>query len=805
MMGVAVTALTLALGAPASTTELLRELDRLGSTARVLYVAAHPDDENTRMIAGLTMERNAEVAYLSLTRGSGGQNRIGTEQGDLLGVLRTGELLSAREIDGGLQFFTRARDFGYSKRVEETLATWDEEAVLADVMQVVETFQPDVIVTRFRETGNTHGHHLASAVLARRAVERLAASDGAWTPRRVVLDIPTWRGEAEDAEFELTIGGFDPVRGQTVGEVAARSRSQHRSQGFGMAPTREHRLEQFKRVWGEPAQRDLLEGVEHGWSRLGDDGTIETSLSRARAAFEPDAPWKMVPALLEARAAMSKLDSSPRVREQLRRADALIARASGLFVRAHVEEDGRAGGASVSVNVEVANRADRRVRVRAVNVDGASLVRVDAPVEAGAPHREQVEAVMPEGPPTATPWLWTEEAPTALAPDGVAERSLVISPQGPVPMTASVSLEVDGQPLEVSVPVERVWVDRSVGERAARFERLPAVTATPVQAVRLMPSGREQAMTFELRRHGADASAQVAFRAPEGWKVVPAEVELTGPVETVVVKVTAPAADAEPFEMRPLQLRSDGSVEALHRLDVVDYPHIERARVLRPSVVRWVPLDLEVPRARVGYVPGAGGEVAALLAEVGVDIRTLTETEVADADFAGLDVVLLGVRAFNVHPTLPAARERLFDWVKQGGRLVVQYNTNNWFDGLDFDLGPGTLKVGKARVTDETARVRPLVRRHPIWRSPHRLGDEIWSGWVQERGLYFAETWDDGWTELIELADDGEDLQRGALLVKRHGEGDVVFTALSFFRQLPAGVPGAYRLFINLLAHDRTN
>jgi LmbE family N-acetylglucosaminyl deacetylase len=785
----------------ASSTELLRELDRLGSTARVLYVAAHPDDENTRMIAGLTVERSVDVAYLSLTRGSGGQNRIGTEQGDLLGVLRSGELLSAREIDGGRQFFTRARDFGYSKRVEETLATWDEEAVLADIMQVIQSFRPDVVVTRFRETGNTHGHHLASAVLARRAVERLAREEGAWVPKRVVLDIPTWRGDAEDAEFELTIGAFDPVRGLTTGEIAAASRSQHRSQGFGMAPDRDAHVEQLKHVWGDRAETDLLEGIEGGWERLGDDGTVARALQRAKDDFVPTRPWAVLDALIEAQAAMAELPDRPRVRDHREDLGTLIIRAAGLFIRAHVDAEGSSAGATVPVQVEVANRAGRDVRVRAVQVAGRGRHPVDESVEARAPWREKFEVRMLEGPPTATPWLW---AARRGAEAGAVAETWAVAPRGPLAMMVDVELTVDGRAVTASVPVRRVWVDRSTGERAARFERLPAATATPVQDVRLMPSGRERAVTYEIRRHDDvdDGPARVRFDVPAGWAVSPAEVDVTEAETTVVVSVRAPAPDAPPFELRPTREANDGR-EPLLRHDVVDYPHIERTQVLRPSVVRWVPLDLEVPDLRVGYVPGAGDEVAELLAEVGLNVRTLTETEVAEADFAGIDVVLLGVRAFNVHPTLPAARERIFDWVKQGGRLVVQYNTNNWFDALEYDLGPGTLQVGKGRVTDETAHVKRLSKKHPIWRSPHRIGDDAWSGWVQERGLYFAETWDDEWTPLVELADPGEAPQRGALLVKQHGDGDVVFTGLSFFRQLPAGVPGAYRLFINLLAHDR--
>jgi len=783
-------------GAPASTSNLLSELDQLGTTARVLYVAAHPDDENTRLISALTLERNMEVAYLSLTRGSGGQNRIGNEQGDLLGVLRTGELLAARGIDGGRQFFTRARDFGYSKSARETLETWDRERVLDDICAVLREFRPDVVITRFRETGRTHGHHLASAVLARAAVERLE-EEGGWRPKRLVLNVPTWRGPAEGVDFEMTVGAWDAVRGATVGEVAARSRSQHRSQGFGMAPSRERRVEPFEHVWGERAADDVLDGVVLGWARFGESG-VEPALAAAKRAFRPREPHAMVPELFDARAAVAALSDMPRSSERIEQLERLIVRASGVFVRAATKAPGAAPGAAVELEFEVANRAGVDLRVAAFTPPGGrrepvvSDGRGAVPVAAGEPWRETVKFEVPAGPPTATPWLHP----------GSVDReteSTFTAPTGPT-LDASVELELGERKLTLTVPVRRVWVDRSQGEREARFERLPRVTATPVQSVRLMPKGEAESVTFELVRHGP-GPAEVQFTGPEGWKFSPQSVALDRERRSITVRAEPPSPSADPLELVPYVRTEAGRTSAM-RLDVVDHSHVERTLALRPSLVRWVPLDLEVPDVRIGYIPGAGDRVADLLAEVGLSVRELTETEVAEADFGGLDVVMTGVRAFNVHPTLKEARERIFDWVNQGGRFVVQYNTNNWFDELDLDLGPGTLRVGSDRVTDETAPVRRLAPDRAVWRDPHRLDETVWTGWIQERGLYFAEAWDDEWTPLIEVADPGEAPLRGALLEKRHGDGWVVYTGLSFFRQLPAGVPGAYRLLVNLLAHE---
>ncbi len=775
-------------------------LDQLANTTRVLYVAAHPDDENTRLIAYLTRIRRVEVAYLSLTRGSGGQNRIGTEQSDLLGVLRTGELLSARSVDGARQFFTRARDFGYSKSSSETLEVWDADAVVADAVHVIRTFRPDVVVTRFRETGRTHGHHLASAAIARRAVEAAARPDGSgldpWTVKRLIVNVPTWRGRDPDTDFEMEVNAFDARLGESVGEIAARSRSRHRSQAFGSAGDRRPRTEAFSNVWGDEAKADLLEGVPPGWSRFKKSKAVDKCLRRLREAQLGSLDF--LASAHETVAELERLPDVPRVKDARERLTRVALAASGVFIRATTEVDGVAPGEMVPIRLEVTSRRHPRIVLRSYAVDESEPVPVAAALSVGEPWTQEVAVRMTDGSPTASPWLTEVSTPGAyVAPD----RNTVILSRGPDPITVTFVLQTPKGSFSETVPVLHQWVDPSSGEHLSQLARLPLVTVTPAESVRLLPRGREAAVTFELHAHGAAPRTRIAFDAPAGWKVQPSSVEAPrerGQRRQVTVRVAPPKPDASPFVLRPHVVR-EGQTTPASRLDVVAHPHIERALVVRPSHVRWVPLDLKLTSARVAYVPGAGDRVAELMAEAGLRVRAWTDADLKELDLTDTDVLLLGIRAFNVRPRLVEARERIFRWVEQGGRLVIQYNTNSWFDGLEYDVGPGTLKLGRGRVTDETAEVRILEPSHPVLQTPNRIDGSDWAGWVQERGLYFAESWDEDYVPVVEMADPAGSPERGALLVKRYGRGTVVYTGLSFFRQLPAGVPGAYRLLANLL------
>jgi LmbE family N-acetylglucosaminyl deacetylase len=873
-------------GAPALAEEVVMDaarlahaLDRLSNTGRVLYVAAHPDDENTRLLAYLTNARHVNAAYLSMTRGGGGQNLIGREQETLLDVLRTQELLAARQLDGAQQRFTRMRDFGYSKTAAETLSIWGHDEALADVVFALRSFQPDVVVTRFDEQPPNHGHHTASASLAREAFaaaadptrfpEQLANGLRVWQPKRLVYNLPTWRDiPTPPNALQMDIGGYDPRLGLSYGELSARSRSQHKSQGFGAAAERGALLERFVPVAGEPARADLLDGVEQSWQRYGAPGrAVADALKQARQALHRDHPERAVAGLLAARRALAALpQADPRVTDARREAEQLALHASGLFVRAKASEARCVPGGSVPVAVEVVARRPAAIGLRRIvlpdgsTVSGtAALAAVPAglgpaqpaaasgaqlaaaplaaarpaltglgPVSAPPAVATDASAVTPAPPnaeqavqpllpnekhewsgalrcpasaPIAGPyWLRTPPLPGQFVVRDVRELA---DPEGSPPLSTAIELELEGEAIAVSAPVVFSWTDRVHGERERRVIVAPPATVTPSRDAILFPNHKRAQLSLRVRAGAAEVSGRVSLELPAGYTAEPREqpVNLIKTGDEVVVDFTlsvapgAAAGSAKPVFEQAGQRFS-------YREDVVDYPHVPMQVVLQPVHVRLTPLKLAAPRGLIGYVEGPGDTIAADLAHVGAQLELLSDAQLLQGELDRFAAIVLGVRAHNTRDVLRAAHPRLMRYVERGGTLVVQYVTRSTLSPLDLPIGPYPFEIGRGRVTDESASVRLLEPAHPILRTPHRIEPADFEGWIQERGLYFADSWNERYTPLLELADPGEAPQRGALLVARHGRGRFVYTGLSFFRQLPAGVPGAYRLLVNALARE---
>ncbi|MEM1024464.1 MAG: PIG-L family deacetylase [Myxococcota bacterium] len=787
--------LTLLLATASDPATLKFELERLRSTQRVLYVAAHPDDENTRLLAYLTGGRGIEAAYLSLTRGGGGQNVIGDEQGGLLSVLRTEELLAARRIDGARQFFTRARDFGYSKTSEETLRIWSERQVVADAVRVVRGFRPDVIITRFRPKGRTHGHHLASARIAQLAFE-LAADPSygetalpPWKATRILVNVPRWRNDDDVGDFALDVSGWSALRGQSHPEVAALSRSMHRSQAFGSAPRRGPQLEYFEHTFGERAEKDPLEGVPAGWARFEGGEQVDAALAAASAAlgFEPS---EALPELMVARAALNELNVElPRVRDGLGALDEIIISALGAWVRVEAPSRVLTGGSTVPLVLRVLQHRGPELQVTAVQAGGRREL-LEAPILAlGEAFEYGFERSFAAGDGVPA-WLLEPETSGSYRLSESADPNLAEDP-----LTASIELAIRGERLKVRRPVVYPWVDRTFGEREDPVAALPTVVAQPSSEV--VWARGSATVEWTVGRTGAELQTRVQVDAPSGWAVSPGfrDVDLQDAEQARVRFTIRPPEGTEPSDLQ--LVTSTG--ESLFARRTLAYPHIRPRTILQPSTVRVAPVEVERVKARVGYLMGSGDRVPQALKGLGVEVAILDDEMLRRRRFDGLDVIILGVRAHNVRSEVTAAEPALFDWVKKGGRLIVQYNTNSWYSKLEAQLGPKSIGVDRTRVTNEESPVRILEPEHPFLASPHRIGPPDFRGWVQERGLYFAHEWDEAWTPLLELEDPQESPTQGSLLVLRHGKGHVVFTGLSFFRQLPAGVPGAARLFLNLL------
>jgi len=800
---------------PMDAAKLAHALDRLAGTARVLYVAAHPDDENTRLLAYLANGRHVTAAYLSMTRGGGGQNLIGSEQDALLDSIRTHELLAARAIDGAEQRFTRMRDFGYSKTAAETLATWGHDAALGDVVLAIRAFQPDVIVTRFDERPPNHGHHMASAILAKEAFS--AAADPArfpehgkagfspWQAKRIVYNVPHWRDLTREPlpadAISLDVGRYDPRFGLSYGELAARSRSQHKSQGFGIIGERGELIERFIHVAGVQAKSDLLEGVVLDWSRFGAAGEVfDAGLLEARKNLHRDHPARALPGLLKAYGALASLPDGPRKRDARGSLAEIIATASGVFVRATGERPAVAPGSELPVKLELVARGTRAsvALLRAWLSDGTLLAH-QAKLE---PNRVLVlpaKLKVPANTVISVPhWL---AARTTEAGNDPRELAVRTEPLGPAPLSLQLELELDDRRVVLDRSVVYSWNDRVHGERVRPVLVMPPATVTPARQSVMLPNGRAASVALRVRASEGPVEGTVDLGLPAGWTATPAsqpvKLARAGDESVVSFSVKAPRGGAG-LEVEP-GITVAGTRYAF-REDVIDYPHVPLQVVLQKSSLKLAPVKLTLPQGLVGYIAGPGDTVAGDLAHVGVRIEAIDDDALQSADLGKYAAIMLGVRAYNTRSALRGGHERLMRYVERGGVVVVQYNTSTPNAQLDVPIGPYPLKLGRGRVTDENAPVRPHGKSpHALLAAPNRIGDADWAGWVQERGLYFAESYDERYVPVLELADPQEQAQLGSLLVARHGKGRYVYTGLAFFRQLPAGVPGAYRLLVNLL------
>lgn len=799
--------------AAASAGEVWRTLEKLRVLGSVLYIAAHPDDENTALLAYFARGRHLRTAYLSLTRGEGGQNLIGPEQAPLLGVIRTQELLAARAIDGAEQFFTRAVDFGYSKSAEETLSVWGRDEVLADVVRVMRTFKPDVVITRFPAGGDAgHGHHTASAILAAEAFA--AAGDparfaeqvkdlGTWRPRRLFWN--SWRPQTEGRTAEmprlltLDLGVFDPVRGESFAELAARARSMHKSQGFGAAPRRGALPNYLEQLAGERAQKDPLEWIDTTWGRVPGGKTVDAALVEAQKAFDVRNPAAVVPALLAARRAMAGLPADHWVAVKRREIDELILAASGVWVEATAEQRSVAPGDTLSVAATVVNRGPLPVVLRGVGMTGAELLPRGEVLPANQPVEIPLPVTVPEDTPVSAPeWLRQPPLPGLYR----VEPATGIEGAPRPPLVARFFLVFDGEELAVTVPVMHRSVDPVRGERVRAVAVLPPVTAAMENGVVVFSSGAPRSVQVRVTAMRA-ARGVLRVQPPPGWRREPEVLpfSLAAPGQEAVLQVTMTPPSGPSRGVARLEVEVDGQRSSWRSFEL-DYDHLPPTTVVLPADVTLVYEPVQIAGRRVGYVMGAGDEVPGVLRQLGYEVTLLSDADLESGELRGFDVIVTGVRAYNTRPRLGTAQRRLMAYVEGGGTLVVQYNTSR---GLVTDaLGPYPLTLGRDRVTVEDAPVTLLVPDHPVLAKPNAITRADFDGWVQERGLYFPAAWDLRYDAPLAMQDPGEKALTGGLLVARHGQGTYIYTPMAFFRQLPAGVPGALRLFANLLAGGRS-
>ncbi|HYY99446.1 MAG TPA: PIG-L family deacetylase [Pyrinomonadaceae bacterium] len=808
-----------ALGDAADTEAALRKLQVTGS---VLYVGAHPDDENTALLAYLARGRGARTAYLSLTRGDGGQNLLGTEKGELLGVVRTQELLAARRVDGAEQFFTRAVDFGFTKSPEETFRFWGHDEVLADVVWVIRRFRPDVIITRFPTTGEGgHGQHTASAILAGEAFD--AAGDPSrfpeqlkyvepWKPKRLLWNAfnfrPGERPKDADKMPSADVGAYDPLLGKSYTEIAAESRTMHKSQGQGTPERRGPAPNYFALIKGEPASKDIFEGVDMTWRRVAGGEQVGLLLEEAARKYDASNPPAVLPVLVRAYALLSNMETSktpadPIVFEKRRELGEVIRACAGLWIEAVASDPYVTPGGEVKVTTTLVNRSDFPLKLESVGVSSAGADVRREELKNNQPLTRETVRRVPQGADYSQPYWLREEPRGALF--SVSERSLVGAPENAPPLDVPVSI-VAGESNDVlsfDAPVLYRWTDRVRGDLYRTVAVVPEVTVNLEERTLVFPDRAAKRVRVTLKNNaGTDASGAVRLKLPAGWSASPAEVPVTlkgrGEEFRADFEVTPPQGGG----VATLAAEFDSGGKTFTRgMTEINYPHIPAQTLFPVAEARLVRVDLRRGGGggRVAYVMGSGDEVPEALRQVGYDVTLLSDEDLAGADFSKFDALITGVRAYNTRAALRQNQRRLLEYVERGGTLVVQYNTpDRTLEGAQ--LGPYPFKLTQDRVTDETAAINVLAPTDALMNSPNRITAEDFAGWVQERGLYFASDWDARYTPLFASHDPGEQDSKGSTLVARYGKGVYVFTSLAFFRQLPAGVPGAYRLFVNMIS-----
>ncbi|HEX3558160.1 MAG TPA: PIG-L family deacetylase [Pyrinomonadaceae bacterium] len=804
----------------AAQTELaLRQLSVMGS---VLYVGAHPDDENTALLAYLARGRGVRTAYLSMTRGDGGQNLLGPEKGEMLGLVRTQELLAARRVDGAEQFFTRAIDFGFSKSPEEALRIWGHDEALADVVWVIRRFRPDIIITRFPTTGEGgHGHHTASAILAGEAFD--AAGDPTrfpeqlkyvevWKPKRLLWNSfnfrPGERPKDADKLLSVDVGDYNALLGKSYTEIAAESRTMHKSQGQGTPSRRGTALNYFTHIKGEQAVKDIFDGVDLTWRRVRGGEAVGQMLEEAARKYDAANPQASLPLLMRAYAELSrmsatKLPPDPLVFQKRRELGEVIRACAGLFIEATASEPYATPGAEVKITTTLVNRSYFPLRLVGLGLIGSGPTSASVELKNNQPVTQELNVTAPSD--YSQPYWLREEPGKGLFT--VKDQMLIGTPENSPPLDLYVSIAAGegGGAFSFDVPVLFRWTDRVRGDLYRPVAIVPEVAVGVEEKTLVFPDRQPRQVGVSLKSNVAvETTGTLRLKLPAGWSASPAEapVNLKGKGEEFKTSfnVTPPAGVGT--ATLAAEFESGGKVFTRGMAEI-DYPHIPRQTLFPLAAARLVRVELQRRGSRIGYVMGSGDEIPEALRQVGYDVILLSDDDLAGADLSKFDAVITGVRSYNTRAALRQNQRRLLEYVERGGTLVVQYNTpDRTLEGAQ--PGPYPFKpTTDDRVTDEEAAVTVLAPDDPILNAPNKITPADFDGWVQERGLYFAHEWDARYTPLFASHDPGGPDLKGSTLVARYGKGTYVFTALSFFRQLPAGVPGAYRLFVNMISAGR--
>lgn len=794
-----------------SSSEIYQRIKKLDILGSVLYFAAHPDDENTTLISYLSLEKQYRTGYLALTRGDGGQNLIGSEQGVDLGLIRTRELLAARAIDGGEQFFTRAYDFGFSKTADETFRIWNKDQVLEDAVYVIRKFKPDVIICRFPADSRAgHGHHIASAMIAREAYD--AAADPTKYPKQVAL-LGTWKAKrillntanfgnvnsTSDDQLNFDVGIYNPILGKSYGEISADSRSQHKSQGFGVPHTRGKEIEYFITLAGDSAKNDLMEGVKKSWSDVKDATIISMYIDSALLKFNWNNPSTSFGDLITIRTQINKMPASFNRTLKLNEINKLIVDCSGFWIECTSNSARFALGDSIEVKVQLMNRSNLSISVFPfgdVNKDSLSvgilsksilktfIIKVAGPKNISQPY-----------------WLENQHSRGMYILNDLSQTG---KPWNDPSLTVNFTVNVNGEMFEVSRPVIYKHTDPVKGELYDPLTISPKITANTTEQVQLFANHHAKKLIVRLNYWGIVVDTfkiAAIFSHDKSWTCFPSDTTIIfskkGEEKEISFMISPTAINSLPDTLT-FTAKDRNGVEKLKSTKDIFYDHI--------PPIHWYPdlniglrsIPMMLNTHKIGYLKGASDMVPAFLRQLGYEVEELSSKEISLRDLSSFDVIIAGIRVYNTDERMPFVQDKLMNYVKNGGIYFVQYNVNS--TTLPHDLGPYPFEVGRNRVTEEDALVTFLDPQNPLLNKPNKITQDDFKGWIQERGIYFVENADPLYKKLFLMNDTGEKAQDGSIIISNYGKGRYIYSGLAFFREIPAGVSGAIRLFVNLIS-----
>ncbi|WP_428232946.1 PIG-L family deacetylase [Flavobacterium sp.] len=802
-----------------SSVEIYNQIKKLNFLGSVLYLAAHPDDENTRLISYMANEMNARTGYLSLTRGDGGQNLIGPQLRELLGVIRTQELIEARKIDGGEQFFSRANDFGYSKNPNETLEIWDKDKVLADVVWTIRKFQPDVIINRFdhRSPGTTHGHHTSSAMLS---VESFKLTNDPkiypeqlkyvkpWQVKRLFFN-PSWWFYGSQERFDaankstftkLDIGVYYTGIGKSNQEIAALSRSRHQSQGFGSTGARGEETEYLELISGDsPKERDnIFDGIDTSWNRVKNGKPIGDLISAIIKKYDFSNPSASIPDLVKAYTMIEALEDDHWKTLKAAAIKNIIASCSGLYLEAVASEQEATPGSTLRLSLEAVNRSPVEMQLTSVTSlpDNKNTVQ-NILLKNNNDQKINLQVKLPDTIEYTQPYWLKEKATVGMYT--VSNQENIGIPDIIRQVKVIFNVKING----VEIPMERTVVykynDGVKGEMYNFLDIVPEVTTSILEKVLIFGTTKSKMVPVKVRAGKDEIKGDLHLELPKSWSVSPKEIPFTlekkGNEQIFYFEVTPPVNPEE-------AVAKSIAIVDNKRFDkdqtIIDYNHITKQMVLKPAESKSIRIDLKTNGDAIAYIMGAGDEVPESLEQMGYKVTLIKPEEITPEKLDSFNVVITGIRAYNTVNALAHKQKILFNFVKSGKNMIVQYNT--YGKTVTDQIAPYPLRISNDRVTEENAKVTFLAPNHPILNTPNKISTKDFEGWTQEQGLNYPDQYDPAFTPILSSHDKGESPKDGALLVAPYGKGYYIYTSLSFFRELPEGVPGAYRLLSNMIS-----